>query len=615
MEDELSEGEIVSEEEAQVEPQPATTKKPKLSQTGGSASSRVPPRAPSVQLTKREKRKLRKQNKRKMRQASNGKKTAAQSSRRLSTSSTSTSSLDSSSHKGRVAQQIIGQLAKLSQSQGITLATSPGASPFSLPLPKIKTISFQSIVLDLVNGVSSDISLGTDELCSVREKRVVVVWLSLVSAELFNCGEHFRRVKSLQPSVRFLIEHPGSDRYVKLGLEAFLLRQQDDEGKQREMSTSTNGSEFTRTNCLLSLEEMEQNGFPVSSSCAQQGTEVRNDRSEYLQLADWSKREAVLQGMDMASVPMFAVDCEMVETSNGLELARLSIVNESLECVYDTLVKPELPVLNYLTKFSGITKEMLAPVTTSVQDVHPELTKVLPSLCILVGHSLENDLRVLRLSHPYVIDTSCIFTPNSSPYSKPSLRLLAKKLLGVDIQFESSGHCSTEDAVTCMKLVQRKIKGGDDCVMHWNSRSILVDAGSHGRSSAIVDKQSVVRLFGRECGHQCVADSDDEVIREAKSLLPQIDLTFLQLHAAETFLKSAEREEGDKLALAIESLDANVISLVEDCPANSLVFVVCGSSDISEVKRLQQQPTVIFDQLKVAVATARTGMVIAFHVN
>ena len=33
-----------------------------------------------------------------------------------------------------------------------------------------------------------------------------------------------------------------------------------------------------------------------------------------------------------------------------MELTRVSIVNESLECIYDTLVKPENPIIDYKTE-------------------------------------------------------------------------------------------------------------------------------------------------------------------------------------------------------------------------------------------------------------------------
>jgi hypothetical protein len=52
-------------------------------------------------------------------------------------------------------------------------------------------------------------------------------------------------------------------------------------------------------------------------------------------------------------------------------------------------------------RFSGITAETLAPVKTTLEDVQWHLRQLLPASAILVGHSLENDLRALHVRHPF----------------------------------------------------------------------------------------------------------------------------------------------------------------------------------------------------------------------
>lgn len=104
--------------------------------------------------------------------------------------------------------------------------------------------------------------------------------------------------------------------------------------------------------------------------------------------------------------PMFGVDCEMCKTSTGdLELTRISIVDEKLNVFYETLVKPHNKIVDYLTRYSGITPKLMKNVTTRLKDVQDALRILLPANAILVGQSLSNDLHALKMMHPYIIDT------------------------------------------------------------------------------------------------------------------------------------------------------------------------------------------------------------------
>ena len=69
-----------------------------------------------------------------------------------------------------------------------------------------------------------------------------------------------------------------------------------------------------------------------------------------------------------------------------------------LEKVYDTFVKPDRPVVDYNTRFSGVTAENLQGVTTTMREVQAVLLSMILKSTILVGHSLESDLRALKVS-------------------------------------------------------------------------------------------------------------------------------------------------------------------------------------------------------------------------
>lgn len=73
------------------------------------------------------------------------------------------------------------------------------------------------------------------------------------------------------------------------------------------------------------------------------------------------------------------------------------MVTEKLEKVYDSLVKPDVPIKEYLTKYSGVTKEMLTDVTTRLQDVQRAIRQILPPDAILCGQSLNGDLHAVQV--------------------------------------------------------------------------------------------------------------------------------------------------------------------------------------------------------------------------
>ena len=100
----------------------------------------------------------------------------------------------------------------------------------------------------------------------------------------------------------------------------------------------------------------------------------------------------------------------MCLTSIGkLELTKVCVVDSDLNEVYHSFVKPRNPIVNYLTRYSGITPALLQDVETRIEDVQNALKKLLPSDAIWIGQSLNGDLNALQMMHPYVIDTSVIY--------------------------------------------------------------------------------------------------------------------------------------------------------------------------------------------------------------
>ncbi|XP_073884052.1 RNA exonuclease 5 isoform X4 [Macaca fascicularis] len=208
------------------------------------------------------------------------------------------------------------------------------------------------------------------------------------------------------------------------------------------------------TRCLLTKEEMRTFHFPLQGF----------PECENFLLTKCN-------GSIADNSPLFGLDCEMCLTSKGRELTRISLVAEGGCCVMDELVKPENKILDYLTSFSGITKKILNPVTTKLKDVQRQLKALLPPDAVLVGHSLDLDLRALKMIHPYVIDTSLLYVREQGRRFK--LKFLAKAILGKDIQCpDRLGHDATEDARIILELAQYFLKYGPKKIAELNLEAL-----------------------------------------------------------------------------------------------------------------------------------------------
>jgi RNA exonuclease 1 len=110
------------------------------------------------------------------------------------------------------------------------------------------------------------------------------------------------------------------------------------------------------------------------------------------------------------ALPIVALDCELVYTTAGLSLARLTVVDDRGNAVLDEFVRPEGTVLDLVTQFSGVKAEDLEPprAVLDIRAVRRALGAFVSKETIMVGHGLENDLKAIRIVHDRVIDTAAV---------------------------------------------------------------------------------------------------------------------------------------------------------------------------------------------------------------
>lgn len=151
------------------------------------------------------------------------------------------------------------------------------------------------------------------------------------------------------------------------------------------------------------------------------------------------------------------IDCEMVGVGGENDrsvLARVSIVNFHGTQVYDSFVKPKEFVTDWRTHVSGVSSKTMA-TARDFDEVQKEVAQILKGR-VLIGHAIKNDLDAMMLGHPKrdIRDTSRFSGFRKYAAGKtPSLKKLAKEILGVDIQ--SGEHSSIEDARATILLFRR----------------------------------------------------------------------------------------------------------------------------------------------------------------
>ncbi|KAJ8965112.1 hypothetical protein NQ314_004337 [Rhamnusium bicolor] len=170
-------------------------------------------------------------------------------------------------------------------------------------------------------------------------------------------------------------------------------------------------------------------------------------------------REKKIPTLD-GNYEVYAIDCEMCFTIDGLELTKVTVVGIDGRLVYDSFVKPYNDIIDYNTRFSGITAKdlRLRGGAKRLCQVQKDLLSFININTILIGHGLENDLRALKIIHDHVVDTTMVFPHyHGLPY-KRSLKNLASTILKRDIQCGDNGHDSYEDACTCMELMLWRVR-------------------------------------------------------------------------------------------------------------------------------------------------------------
>lgn len=166
-------------------------------------------------------------------------------------------------------------------------------------------------------------------------------------------------------------------------------------------------------------------------------------------------------------------------------LARTSVVRgqgeeEGMPFI-DDYINIREPIVDFLTSYSGITREDLDPHLSKhsllpLKVAYKKLWILLNLGCKFLGHGLKQDFRVINIHVPktQIIDTIDLFFLKSR-LRKLSLAFLAWYFLKEDIQLET--HDSVEDSRTALKLYRKYLEFEDAGILE----AMLQDVYRAGR--------------------------------------------------------------------------------------------------------------------------------------
>ncbi|XP_051141205.1 RNA exonuclease 4-like isoform X2 [Andrographis paniculata] len=173
---------------------------------------------------------------------------------------------------------------------------------------------------------------------------------------------------------------------------------------------------------------------------------------------------------DNSKTKVVSLSCKMVGggTDGTMDLcARVCLIDEHEKIIFQTYIKPLIPVTNYRYDTTGIRQEFLRdamPLRQAQRKIQELLCNGEPmqqirsrggKAQILVGHGLDYELKCLEVDYPSILIRDTATYPPLMKTSKlrNSLKYLTKAYLGYDIQ--TGIQEPYEDCVAALRLYTR----------------------------------------------------------------------------------------------------------------------------------------------------------------
>lgn len=130
------------------------------------------------------------------------------------------------------------------------------------------------------------------------------------------------------------------------------------------------------------------------------------------------------------------------------------------ETLLNRLVLPEGRVRKWGTEIHGIAEDDMSKAAlegrllSGWRAARAELWKLIDTDTILIGHSMNYDLDVLRMVHTRIVDSAILARNAVGPYRQWGLQSLCQELLGIEIRKNEGGvHDCMEDVLATREVV------------------------------------------------------------------------------------------------------------------------------------------------------------------
>ncbi|RCH95226.1 hypothetical protein CU098_000482 [Rhizopus stolonifer] len=295
------------------------------------------------------------------------------------------------------------------------------------------------------------------DIFQVSKATVPDIYQQLQSSAFYSYiqqGEQEKEILGLVSAVGFDQYKRVHDRFLEL-LEVPLSKGEIKKKREEEDADPDHKRAIAPEILVMSKETLKMEDFPIPSVLDPQSSLEEG----------WVD---TLPETGLEPKTLVALDCEMCKTVNGYAVTRVALIDREHKILINELVKPSEEITDYVTHISGVDEASLKHITTTLSDIQQKIMKFVTGDTILVGHGLVNDLKCLKMRHPYIIDTSIIYHHKNGPPYKPSLRDLSTRYLKRTIQVrdqdkkpgEEKGHDPCEDASASLELLERKLRYG-----------------------------------------------------------------------------------------------------------------------------------------------------------